>query len=195
VGERSCAGSSSHVFDELVEIRGPLADARVVARNRGAGTVLPWDHIEYRATVRAVADPWVAWRNSLLDGADPGSGRSVTPLSRRRVQQDGPGNSDDRHLSGGGCIGGSGGQRSQRRTGPGEVVDAASEPFARRGLREAGARMWAVSFSHPRCKQPRIPVWVAARWPPSAAPVPARSELDGRSRFDLHGPTARGARE
>ena len=47
------------LFDELAD---PRVAARLAARaeERGWDGFFVWDHIAYRAPVRAVADPWVA---------------------------------------------------------------------------------------------------------------------------------------
>src|SRR5258707_615866 len=73
-----------------VGLFGELADPRVAARlaaraeERGWDGFFVWDHIAYRAPVRAVADPWVALA-AVAGAASPGRvGPPVTPLSRRR---------------------------------------------------------------------------------------------------------------
>jgi alkanesulfonate monooxygenase SsuD/methylene tetrahydromethanopterin reductase-like flavin-dependent oxidoreductase (luciferase family) len=46
-------------FGELADPR-VLAELAVAAEERGWDGFFVWDHIVYRAPVRAVADPWVA---------------------------------------------------------------------------------------------------------------------------------------
>ena len=46
-------------FDELVDPR-TLAELASSAEQRGWNGFFLWDHVAYRAPVRAVADPWVA---------------------------------------------------------------------------------------------------------------------------------------
>ena len=46
-------------FDELAE-PGLLAELAALAEDRGWDGFFVWDHVDYRAPVRAVADPWVA---------------------------------------------------------------------------------------------------------------------------------------
>jgi hypothetical protein len=78
-----------------VGLFGELADPRVVARlaaraeERGWDGFFVWDHIAYRAPVRAVADPWVALatvacatsrvRMRHVPGADRCAGYSAFP--------------------------------------------------------------------------------------------------------------------
>ena len=53
-------------FGELADPR-VLAELAVGAEERGWDGFFVWDHIVYRAPVRAVADPWVALAARLLD--------------------------------------------------------------------------------------------------------------------------------
>jgi hypothetical protein len=53
-------------FDQLADPR-VLAELAAAAEERGWDGFFVWDHIVYRAPVRAVADPWVA-----LVGIPPG---------------------------------------------------------------------------------------------------------------------------
>ena len=73
-----------------VGLFGELADPRVVARlaaraeERGWDGFFVWDHITYRAPVRAVADPWVA-----LAAVSPRYSESwLLPLLRRLLAGD-----------------------------------------------------------------------------------------------------------
>src|SRR5260370_24819659 len=72
---------------------GELADPRVVAslaaaaEERGWDGFFVWDHIVYRAPVRAVADPWVALAAVACATSRLRIGPLITPLSRRRVHK------------------------------------------------------------------------------------------------------------
>src|SRR5262249_7087006 len=76
-----------------VELCGELADPRVAARlaaraeERGWDGFFVWDHIDSRAPVRAVADPWVALAAVACATSRIRIGALVTPLSRRRVHK------------------------------------------------------------------------------------------------------------
>src|SRR5579872_1120055 len=73
-------------FDELAEPR-VLVDLAVEAEENGWDGVFLWDHIVYRAPVRAVADPWVMLSAIAARTERLRLGPLVTPLSRRRVQK------------------------------------------------------------------------------------------------------------
>src|SRR6185437_14806887 len=72
---------------------GELADPRVLAvlaaaaEEQGWDGFFIWDHIVYRAPVRAVADPWVALAAIACATSRLRIGPLVTPLSRRRVHK------------------------------------------------------------------------------------------------------------
>jgi alkanesulfonate monooxygenase SsuD/methylene tetrahydromethanopterin reductase-like flavin-dependent oxidoreductase (luciferase family) len=72
---------------------GELSDPRVAARlaaraeERGWDGFFVWDHIAYRAPVRAVADPWVTLAAVACATSQVRIGALVTPLSRRRVHK------------------------------------------------------------------------------------------------------------
>jgi len=72
---------------------GELADPRVAARlaaraeEQGWDGFFVWDHIDYRAPVRAVADPWVTLAAVACATSRVRIGALVTPLSRRRVHK------------------------------------------------------------------------------------------------------------
>jgi hypothetical protein len=72
---------------------GELADPRIVAElaaaaeDRGWAGFFVWDHIMYRAPVRAVADPWVTLAAIACATSTLRIGPMITPLSRRRVRK------------------------------------------------------------------------------------------------------------
>ena len=73
-------------FGELADPR-VLAGLAAAAEERGWDGFFVWDHIVYRAPVRAVADPWVALAAVACATSRLRIGPMVTPLSRRRVHK------------------------------------------------------------------------------------------------------------
>ena len=71
------------IFDELSDAR-VVADLAVEAEAAGWHGVFVWDHIAYRAPVRAVADPWVVLSAMAYATERILLGPMVTPLARRR---------------------------------------------------------------------------------------------------------------
>ena len=60
---------------------------RAAAEERGWDGFFVWDHITYRAPVRAVADPWVSLAAVACVTSRVRIGPMITPLSRRRVHK------------------------------------------------------------------------------------------------------------
>jgi alkanesulfonate monooxygenase SsuD/methylene tetrahydromethanopterin reductase-like flavin-dependent oxidoreductase (luciferase family) len=177
-------------FDELVE---PLllAELAVDAEARGWDGVFLWDHIAYRPPVRAVADPWVALSAIASATERLRLGPLVTPLSRRRVQKLARETVTLDRLSRGRLILGAGlGSNNPAEL---EPFDEVVEPRERarlldERLEKLGA-MWAGEFEPPPLQRPRIPVWVAARWP-NRRPVRRAVRWDGLFPIELPGPDA-----
>src|SRR4051812_26914331 len=73
-------------FDELSE---PALVAELAARAeaRGWDGFFVWDHVAYRAPVRAVADPWVTLAAVAVATSRVLIGPMVTPVARRRPHQ------------------------------------------------------------------------------------------------------------
>jgi alkanesulfonate monooxygenase SsuD/methylene tetrahydromethanopterin reductase-like flavin-dependent oxidoreductase (luciferase family) len=71
------------LFDELAD---PAVVARLAADAEGAGWdgLFVWDHIHWRAPVRAVADPWITLAAVAAVTTHLRFGPMVTPLARRR---------------------------------------------------------------------------------------------------------------
>jgi alkanesulfonate monooxygenase SsuD/methylene tetrahydromethanopterin reductase-like flavin-dependent oxidoreductase (luciferase family) len=163
----------------------------VAAEARGWDGVFLWDHIVYRPPVRAVADPWVALSAIAARTERLRLGPMVTPLSRRRVQKVARETVTLDRLSHGRLILGVGlGSSNTRELEPfGEV----SDPRERARLLDDGlarlTSLWGGEFEPPPVQQPRIPVWVAARWP-NRRPVARALAWDGIFPIELPGPEA-----
>jgi alkanesulfonate monooxygenase SsuD/methylene tetrahydromethanopterin reductase-like flavin-dependent oxidoreductase (luciferase family) len=180
-----------------VGLFGELADPRVVARlaaraeERGWDGFFVWDHIAYRAPVRAVADPWVALAAVACATSRVRIGALVTPLSRRRVHKVARETATLDLLSSGRLIFGAGlGSARNNELEPfGEVTD----PRERARLLDHGldalARYWAGEFEPVPVQRPRPPVWVAGEWP-NRRPVRRALRWDGLFPIGLPGPEA-----
>jgi alkanesulfonate monooxygenase SsuD/methylene tetrahydromethanopterin reductase-like flavin-dependent oxidoreductase (luciferase family) len=174
-------------FDELVDPR-TLAELASSAEQRGWDGFFLWDHVAYRAPVRAVADPWVALAAIACATEQLRLGTMVTPrrvhkVARETVTLD--------LLSRGRLTLGVGlGVEGNGELEPfGEVVDARERArLLDRGLLSLNA-FWAGEFQPAPRQQPRIPVWVAARWP-HRLPVRRAARWDGLFPTDLPEPDA-----
>ncbi len=175
-------------FDELVD-PGTLAELASRAEQRGWDGFFLWDHIKYRPPVRAVADPWIALAAIACATDRVRIGPLVTPLSRRRAQKVARETVTLDHLSRGRLtLGvGLGSDRNDELEPFGEVVD----PRERARLLDQGlerlSTFWAGEFQPTPVQQPRIPVWVAGRWP-NRRPVQRAARWDGMFPIDLGGP-------
>jgi len=173
---------------------GELSDARRLARLAAAteasgwdGFFL-WDHIVYTAT-REVADPWVAMAAIACATERVRFGPLVTPTPRRRIQKLARETVTLDRLSGGRLVlgVGIGGDRHGEFAPFGDPDD----PRERARLLDEGldrlAGLWAGEFEPTPAQQPRIPVWVAARYP-NRRPVRRAARWDGLFPIDLPGP-------
>lgn len=177
-------------FDELADPR-ILVELAVNAEAHGWDGLFVWDHILWRAPVKAVADPWVALSAIAARTERLRLGPLVTPLSRRRVQKLARETVTLDHLSTGRLTLGVGlGSDNPDELVPfGEVV----EPRERARLLDQGlnrlAELWDGEFEPRPVQQPRIPVWVAARWP-NRRPLTRAAAWDGLFPIELPGPDA-----
>jgi alkanesulfonate monooxygenase SsuD/methylene tetrahydromethanopterin reductase-like flavin-dependent oxidoreductase (luciferase family) len=180
-------------FDELADPR-RLADVAARAEAHGWDGVFLWDHVAYDAPVRAVADPWVAMSAMACATERVVLGPLVTPLARRRIQKLARETVSLDHLSDGRLVlgAGLGGDRGGELSRFGEELD----PRARARLLDEGlARLeayWGGELEPRPVQRPRIPVWLAARWP-NRRPVRRAARWDGLFPIDLPGPDALGA--
>jgi alkanesulfonate monooxygenase SsuD/methylene tetrahydromethanopterin reductase-like flavin-dependent oxidoreductase (luciferase family) len=177
-------------FGELADPR-VLAGLAAAAEERGWDGFFVWDHITYRAPVRAVADPWVALAAVACATSRLRIGPLVTPLARRRVHKVARETVTLDLLSSGRLILGVG--LGSARNGELEPFGEVADPRERALLLDQGlaelSRYWAGGFEPVPLQRPRIPVWVAAEWP---HPRPVRRALrwDGLFPTGLPDPAA-----
>jgi alkanesulfonate monooxygenase SsuD/methylene tetrahydromethanopterin reductase-like flavin-dependent oxidoreductase (luciferase family) len=177
-------------FDELVDPR-VMADVAAAAEARGWDGLFVWDHVIYRAPVRAVADPWIVLSAVACATETIRLGPLVTPPARRRIQKLARETVTLDHLSGGRLILGVGlGSDNSGELAPfGEELDAKKRAtLLDDGLARLAA-MWGGEFEPAPVQQPRIPVWAAARWP-NRRPVRRAVRWDGLFPIELPGPEA-----
>jgi alkanesulfonate monooxygenase SsuD/methylene tetrahydromethanopterin reductase-like flavin-dependent oxidoreductase (luciferase family) len=191
-GRRARRGLYLAPFDELADPRTLVALA-VQAEEHGWDGFFLWDHIRYRPPVRGVADPWVALSAIAAHTERLRLGPLVTPLSRRRVHKLARETVTLDRLSRGRLILGVGlGSDNNGELEPfGEIVDARER--ARRlddGLTRL-SEFWTGEFEPRPVQTPRIPIWVAARWP-HRRPVQRAARWDGIFPIELPDPEALG---
>jgi alkanesulfonate monooxygenase SsuD/methylene tetrahydromethanopterin reductase-like flavin-dependent oxidoreductase (luciferase family) len=177
-------------FDECFDPR-LLADLAVRAEARGWDGFFLWDHVAYRSPVQAVADPWVVLAAIACATSRLRIGPLVTPLSRRRVQKLARETVTLDHLSGGRLTLGVGlGVENNNEL---EPYDEVLDPRARAQLLDQGlerlAAFWAGTFQPCPLQRPRIPVWVAGRWP-NRRPLQRGARWDGFFPIELPSPDA-----
>jgi alkanesulfonate monooxygenase SsuD/methylene tetrahydromethanopterin reductase-like flavin-dependent oxidoreductase (luciferase family) len=175
-------------FDELVEPR-LVAELAARAEERGWDGLFVWDHIAYRAPVRAVADPWIVLSAVACATQSLRIGPMVTPLSRRRTQKLARETVSLDRLCGGRLVLGVG--LGSDRNGELEEFGEVTDPRERAVLLDRGleqlASLWGGGFEPVPVQVPRIPIWVAARWP-NRRPVRRAARWDGIFPIDLPGP-------
>jgi alkanesulfonate monooxygenase SsuD/methylene tetrahydromethanopterin reductase-like flavin-dependent oxidoreductase (luciferase family) len=115
----------------------------------------------------------------------------VTPLSRRRPQKVARETVTLDHLSAGRLtLGvGLGSDRNDELAPYGEVVDPRERGRLLDDRLRQLAGFWAGEFEPPPVQRPRIPVWVAGRWP-NRRPIRRAAAWDGYFPIDLPGPEA-----
>jgi alkanesulfonate monooxygenase SsuD/methylene tetrahydromethanopterin reductase-like flavin-dependent oxidoreductase (luciferase family) len=177
-------------FGELSEPR-VVADLAERAEQRGWDGFFVWDHVAYSEPVRALADPWVTLAAVALSTTRLTIGPLVTPLARRRPHQLARETVTLDRLSGGRLVLGVG--LGSDRTGEfaperfGEEGDARTRARLLDDGLERLAAFWDGEFEPRPVQQPRIPVWVASRWP-SRRPLRRAARWDGFFPIDLPGP-------
>ena len=175
---------------------GELSEARVLARlaaeTEAAGWdgFFLWDHIVYTGVER-LADPWIAMAAIATATERVRIGALVTPTPRRRVAKLARETVTLDRLSGGRLVLGVGIGGDDH----GEFADFGEETDPRKRARTLDAdldrlvALWGGEFEPVPAQQPRIPVWVAARWP-KRRPVRRAARWDGLFPIELPGTEA-----
>jgi alkanesulfonate monooxygenase SsuD/methylene tetrahydromethanopterin reductase-like flavin-dependent oxidoreductase (luciferase family) len=177
-------------FEELSE---PARVAALAARaeERGWDGFFVWDHVGYREPVRALADPWITLAAVAVATQRLVIGTLVTPLPRRRPHQLARETVTLDRLSGGRLVLGVG--LGSERSGEFDAGRFGEEPDMKvraRLLDDGLERLlgyWDGGFEPAPVQQPRIPIWVAARWP-HRRPLRRAARYDGLFPIDLAGP-------
>jgi alkanesulfonate monooxygenase SsuD/methylene tetrahydromethanopterin reductase-like flavin-dependent oxidoreductase (luciferase family) len=178
-------------FDALSE-PSLVADLAAHAEERGWDGFFVWDHIDYRAPVRALADPWVTLAAVAVRTRRVTIGTLVTPLPRRRPHQLARETVTLDRLSGGRLVFGVG--LGGTRTGEFDPARFGEEGDARvraQLLDDGIERLlayWDGEFE-PRPVHGRIPIWVAVRWP-NRKPLARAARFEGVFPIELPGPEA-----
>jgi alkanesulfonate monooxygenase SsuD/methylene tetrahydromethanopterin reductase-like flavin-dependent oxidoreductase (luciferase family) len=179
-------------FDELSD-PGVVAELAARADERGWDGFFLWDHVVYREPVRAVADPWITLSAVAAATHRLVIGPLITPLARRRPHRLARETVTLDHLSHGRLILGVG--LGSERTGefdPSRFGEEGDPRERARLLDEGLARLlayWDGAFEPRPLQEPRIPIWVAARWP-HRRPLRRAARFDGLFPIDLPGPDA-----
>jgi alkanesulfonate monooxygenase SsuD/methylene tetrahydromethanopterin reductase-like flavin-dependent oxidoreductase (luciferase family) len=175
-------------FDELADAR-KLARLAAEAEEAGWDGFFLWDHVAYREPVGALADPWVTLAAIACATERVRIGPLITPPARRRIHKLARETVTLDRLSGGRLIFGAGlgSDNSGEFSRFGEEPDAK----ARAALLDDGldqlVAYWDGEFEPRPLQAPRIPVWLAARWP-NRRPVRRAARWDGLFPIDLPGP-------
>src|SRR4051795_10242958 len=177
-------------FEELADAA-ELARLAARAEAAGWGGFFPWDHVDYRDPVSALADPWVAMAAIACATERVKIGPLITPPARRRIHKLARETVTLDRLSGGRLIFGAG--LGSDNSGEFSKFGEESDAKARAKLLDDGldqlVRYWDGEFEPRPVQQPRIPIWLAARWP-NRKPVRRALRWDGLFPIDLPGPEA-----
>jgi alkanesulfonate monooxygenase SsuD/methylene tetrahydromethanopterin reductase-like flavin-dependent oxidoreductase (luciferase family) len=194
----------------FLPIFGELSDPRVTARlaaeaeEAGFDGVFVWDHVQYRAPATHIADAWITLAAMAVATERVRIGPLVTPLPRRRPHVVARQATAIDQLSGGRLVLGVGtGRDSARELSAfgeelddgtrGEMLDEALEVvtalWSGDEVRHEGAHYIAggVTFEPTPLQRPRVPVWVAGRWP-YRKPLHRAARYDGYFPIDLEAP-------
>lgn len=179
-------------FGELSE---PYLMAELAARaeQRGFDGFFVWDHVQYRPPVREVADPWITLAAVATSTQKLVLGPLVTPLPRRRPHKLARETVTLDRLSGGRLVLGVGLGSDRSGEFDRDRFGEEPDPKARARLLDHGLelllRYWDGDFEPPPLQRPRIPVWVASRWP-SRRPLQRAARYDGLFPIDVPNPDA-----
>lgn len=182
-----------------------MAELASVAEAAGWDGVFVWDHIMYRHPVTEAGDPWIGLAAMAGATESVALGVMVTPLPRRRPQIVARQSVGLDQLSGGRFVlgVGLGLDRSGREFSAfGEELDARARAamldealividglWSGEPVRHTGDNYLVddVTFLPRPVAQPRIPVWVAGRWP-YRRPLRRAAQWDGLFLIDLEEP-------
>jgi alkanesulfonate monooxygenase SsuD/methylene tetrahydromethanopterin reductase-like flavin-dependent oxidoreductase (luciferase family) len=171
---------------------GDLADARTLtelavrAEATGWDGFFLWDHVDYRPPVSALADPWICMAAIAVVTERIRIGPLITPPARRRIHKLARETVTLDRVSGGRLIFGAGlgSDNSCEFSKFGEE----SDPKARARLLDEGldqlVAYWDGDFEPRPQQRPRIPIWLAARWP-NRRPVQRALRWEGLFPIDL----------
>jgi alkanesulfonate monooxygenase SsuD/methylene tetrahydromethanopterin reductase-like flavin-dependent oxidoreductase (luciferase family) len=153
-------------FDELADARRLVELARR-AEAAGFDGFFLWDHVDYRAPVSALADPWIAMAAIACATERVRIGPLITPPARRRIHKLARETVTLDRLSGGRLVlgAGLGSDNSGEFSKFGEEPDPRARAVALDEGLEQLVRHWSGEFQPQPLQQPRIPIWLAARWP------------------------------
>jgi alkanesulfonate monooxygenase SsuD/methylene tetrahydromethanopterin reductase-like flavin-dependent oxidoreductase (luciferase family) len=175
-------------FDELADPR-LLAELARDAETAGFDGFFLWDHVDYRAPVTAILDPWVCMAAIAVATERVLIGPLITPPPRRRVHKLARETVTLDLLSGGRLVFGAG--LGSDNSGEFSHFGEEADPKARAVLLDEGLaelqRYWDGGFKPAPAH--RIPIWLAARWP-NRRPVRRAARFDGLFPIDLPGPDA-----
>jgi alkanesulfonate monooxygenase SsuD/methylene tetrahydromethanopterin reductase-like flavin-dependent oxidoreductase (luciferase family) len=164
-------------FDELADPN-LLAELARDAEQAGFDGFFLWDHVDYRAPVQAILDPWICMAAIAAATERVLIGPLITPPARRRIHKLARETATLDLLSGGRFVFGAGlgSDNSSEFSKFGEEADAkARAQLLDDGLAEL-QRYWDGAFQ-PRPAH-RIPIWLAAGWP-NRRPVRRAVRFDG----------------
>jgi alkanesulfonate monooxygenase SsuD/methylene tetrahydromethanopterin reductase-like flavin-dependent oxidoreductase (luciferase family) len=179
-------------FEELSE-PALVAELAAKAERRGWDGFFVWDHVAYSEPVKALADPWVTLAAVATRTERVIIGPLVTPLPRRRPHQLARETVTLDRLCGGRLVLGVGlGSATTGEFDPDRFGEE-GDPKARARLLDDGLdrllAYWDGGFEPRPVQRPRIPVWVAARWP-HRRPLRRAARYEGLFPIDLPGPDA-----
>jgi alkanesulfonate monooxygenase SsuD/methylene tetrahydromethanopterin reductase-like flavin-dependent oxidoreductase (luciferase family) len=205
---RSRAGLRSALwlplFDDLAD---PAAVARLAAEAEEAGWhgLFVWDHLNWRAPVRDVADPWITLAAAATATERLRLGPMVTPLARRRPAKVARETATLDRLSGGRLtlgvglgsdrfaaeFSGTGEQPDDRLRGQmlDEALQVLAAAWSGRPVHHRGAHYTVdgMRFLPRPVQQPGVPVWVAG-FPGHARPLRRAARYDGFFPVNLEHP-------
>jgi alkanesulfonate monooxygenase SsuD/methylene tetrahydromethanopterin reductase-like flavin-dependent oxidoreductase (luciferase family) len=192
------------LFDDLSEPR-VCADLALEAEEAGWDGVFVWDHVRWRAPVRAAADPWITLAAIATVTSRIRIGPMVTPLARRRPAKVARETVSLDRLSGGRLVLGvglgsdrfatelsaTGEETDDRRRAAmlDEALAIVTGAWSGQEVRHQGEHyvVDGISFLPRPVQDPGVPVWVAGT-AVAAAPLRRAARYDGFIPVNLSGP-------